>query len=101
MTFTLESTAPEGSEIRPRMRPPVPWAARREESERHMTRARHTVFSFSACRLSFDERRRGDTIGPPEIGGRFCFCLKATAFTPPQPCYNPARLENRGGDCQG
>src|ERR1700685_4208236 len=90
VTFAFASTAPLGSATRPTMRPLAPCAARNAGLRRRtatttqaaVQRARSAAWNLQAS-----------------IG--LNFCLKTTACAQPQPCYNPARLEKAGADCQG
>src|SRR5580658_5560439 len=82
-------TAPVGSATRPTMRPLAPCADSR-------VRVRTEITTKTQEQRAV-QRGRSDSMEPPDISGRVCFSWKATACIRPQPCYNPARLENGHG----
>src|SRR5579872_2253205 len=77
--------------MRPRMRPPVLCAMRNTGISKYMEKARQTAHQWA----------RNDGMVPPDFWNGWNFCLITTACIPLQPCYNPARLENGAGACQG
>src|ERR1019366_3440978 len=93
--FTFASTALLGSETRPRMRPPVPWANVSVEQIRHRLRTELNEMSQQDIRDGFDDGM-GQIL---QISGANLFRSDSTCAQH-KPCYNRARLGDSAALCQ-